>query len=103
MQFNLNRIPRIVPAIPFTPIVTHGVREDIAVTREARGGDAAADFRVALEAVLCVLVPEVEGAVGAGGAEGAVLGVEGYGVYRVDFCDVPGGGVLLPVAFEGEV
>ncbi len=53
--------------------------------------------------MLGVLVPEVEGAVGTRGAEGAVLWVEGDGVYRVDFCYVTRSWVLLAVAFEGEV
>lgn len=50
-----------------------------------------------------VLVPEMEGAVATGGAEGAVFGVEGDGVYGVDFGDVALGGVGLAVAFEGKV
>jgi hypothetical protein len=53
--------------------------------------------------VLGVLVPEVECAIAAGGGESAVDGVEGDGVNGVDFCDVAGVGVLLAVAFEGEV
>jgi hypothetical protein len=45
----------------------------------------------------------VECAVAAGSAEGAVDGVEGDCVNRVDFSHVPLCGVLLAVAFEGEV
>lgn len=103
MQFDLDRILCVVPAVALAPIVAHGVREDLAGTRETGRGDAAADFGVTFEAVLCVLVPEVECAVAAGGAEGAVDGVEGYGVHGVDFCDVARRGVGLAVAFEGEV
>ena len=50
-----------------------------------------------------VFVPEVECAVAAGGAESSVDGVEGDCVDRVDFGNVPVCGVLLAVAFEGEV
>jgi hypothetical protein len=103
MQLNLNRILRIIATVSLTPIVAHRIRKDIAGSAESSCSDAAADFGVAFEAVLGVLVPEVEGAVRAGGAEGAVDRVEGYGVYGVDFCDVALGGVGLAVAFEGEV
>ena len=90
MQFQLNRVPCGVSRVPFTPIITNGVSEDISVLAESRGGDGAADLWVAFEAVFGVLVPEVECAVAAGGAEGAVLWVEGYGVYGVDLLDVSG-------------
>ena len=53
--------------------------------------------------MLCVLVPEVECAVRSGGAEGAVLRVERDGVDGVDAGDVAVGGVLLAMAFEGEI
>lgn len=53
--------------------------------------------------MLGVAVPEVEGAVAAGGAEGAVLWVEGDGVDGVHVRDIPCVGGRLPVAFEGEV
>jgi hypothetical protein len=100
MQLDLDRILCIVAAVPLAPVVADSVREDVSSAREARRCDAAADFGVALEAVLCVLVPEVECAVGPGGAEGAVHGVEGDCVDGVDFCDVAGCRVGLAVAFE---
>jgi hypothetical protein len=103
MQFDLDGVLRRVAAVALAPVVADGVGEDVARAAEARGSDAAADLWVALEAVLCVLVPEVEGAVGAGGAEGAVHGVEGDCVDRVDFGDVALGRVGLAVALEGEV
>ena len=103
MKFDLSGILGCVAAVAFTPVVADGVGKDVSVFGEARGDDAAADFWVTLEAMLCVFVPEVEGAVGAGGAEGAVLGVEGDGVYGVDFCRVAVVGVGLTMAFEGEV
>jgi hypothetical protein len=103
MQLDLDRVLGVVPTVPFTPVVADRVRENIACTRERRSRDASANLWVALETVLCVLVPEVEGAIAASGAEGAVDGVEGDCVDRVDFCDVALAGVGLAVAFEGEV
>ena len=103
MQLDLDGVLRSVSAKALAPVVADGIRENVAVAGEARGGDGAADLGVPLEAVLGVLVPEMEGAVGACGAEGAVLRVEGDGVDRVDFGHVALRGVLLAVAFEGEV
>ena len=103
MQLKFDRVLRIIRRISLAPVITNSVRKDVTVLVEARGGDGTADLRVALETVFCVLIPEVEGAVTTGGAEGAVLRVKGDGVYRVDFGNVAGGGVLLAVAFEGEV
>jgi hypothetical protein len=103
VQLNPRRIIRAIRGIPLAPIIAHRVGKDVAVTGESGSGDGATDLGVALEAVLSVLVPEVECAVGAGGAEGTVLWVEGYGVDGVDLGDVARGGVLLAVAFEGEV
>ena len=81
MKLDFDGILLVVSSVAFAPVITDCVCENVAVFAEARGNDAATDFRVALEAVLGVLVPEVEGTVGAGGGEGAVLWVEGYGVY----------------------
>ena len=103
MQLDLDGVLGGVSAKALAPVVADGVGKDVAVAGEARGGDGAADLRVPLEAVLGVLVPEVEGAVGARSAEGAVLRVEGDGVDGVDFGHVALRGVLLAVAFEGEV
>lgn len=103
VQLDFDRVLRIVPTVPLAPIVADGVGKDVAGATKAGGGDAAADFRVAFETVLGVLVPEVECAVTTGGAEGAVDGVEGDCIYRVDFCDVTLSGVGLAVAFEREV
>ena len=103
MQHNLIRPPRDIMRIPLTPIIANRIRKNIPLPIEARRADAAAYFGIPLEAVLGVLVPEVEGAVATRCAEGAVDRVEGDGVYGVDFCGVPGGRVGLAVAFEGEV
>ena len=50
-----------------------------------------------------VFVPEMERAVRARGAEGAVYGVEGYGVDGVNITLVARTGWCLPMAFEAEV
>lgn len=80
MELDLDWILRVVAAVALAPVVADGVREDVACARKGCGGDAAANLGVAFEAVFGVLVPEVKGAVAAGGAEGAVHGVEGDGV-----------------------
>lgn len=110
MQHDLDGVLRRVSLVPLAPVVRDGVGEDAARLVEGRRDDGAADGRVPLEAVLGVLVPEVEGAVGAGGAEGAVDGVEGDVVYGVDGDDIVGGGLAValkrevgPVAALGEV
>jgi hypothetical protein len=103
MQLDLDGVLRVVAAVALAPVVADGICEDVAGTREGCGRDAAADFGVTLETVLGVLVPEVEGAVATGGAEGAVDRVEGDCVDRVYFGDIALGGVGLAVALEGEV
>lgn len=103
MQHNLINAPLSTLPVPLTPVIADGVREDVPGAVEACRADGAADFGVAFEAVLGVFVPEVEGAVAAGGGEGAVDGVEGDGVDGVDVGDVAGLRGGLSVAFEGEV
>jgi hypothetical protein len=93
----------VIGSISLVPVVRDGVGKDGAVVVEVCTADAAADFGVALETVLGVLVPEVECAVAAGGAEGAVDGVEGDGVDRVDVGYVTGVGGVLTMALEREV
>lgn len=103
MQHDLVRVLLRVMRVALAPIVADCVGEDVAVAVELCRRDGSADLRVPLEPMLGVLVPEVEGAVATGGAKGAVLGMEGDGVDRVNFGDVALGGVVLAVAFEGEV
>ena len=103
MQHDLDGLLRRVLRVALAPVVAHGVREDVASAVEGRRHDLPADLRVALEAVLGVLVPEVEGPVGAGGAEGAVLRVEGDRVHAVDVALVARVRRGLAVAFEREV
>lgn len=81
VQLDLDGVLGGVSAEALAPVVADGVGEDVAVAREARSRDGAAHLRVALEAVLGVLVPKVESSVGTCSGEGAVLWVEGYGVY----------------------
>ena len=100
MQLDLDRICLRVASKALTPVIAHSVGKDVAVFAEARCHDGAAYFGVAFQTVLGVLVPEVECAVGAGGGESAVLGVEGDCVYGVDFCCFASRGVLLTVALE---
>lgn len=103
MQHDFIHCLRCIDRVPFTPIIADGVGKNVTGVVERRRRDGAPDLRVALEAVLGVLVPEMEGAVTAGGAESAVHGMEGNGVYRVDVGYVPGCGWRLTVAFEGEI
>src|SRR5262249_40666666 len=84
------------------PVVADGVGEDGAGLVEGSCRDAPPDVRIALEPVLRVLVPEVEGSVGARRAEGAVDGVERDVVDGVDL-EFVGGARGLSVVFEGEV
>lgn len=100
MQLQLDRVLRSVPAKTLTPVIADRVREDIAVPRESSSGDRASDLRITFETMLGILIPEVEGTVATGGAECAVLGMEGDSIYGVDFRDVPLGGILLAMAFE---
>lgn len=103
MQHHLIHRLRRIARIALTPIIAHRIRENRAVPIERRCADRAPNLRVAFETVLGIFVPEVEGAVAAGGAEGAVHGVEGDGVDGEDVGDVAGVGDVLPMAFEGEV
>ena len=103
MQLDLDGVLWCVPAEALAPVVADSVRKNVSIPRESGRCDAAANLRVALETVLGVFVPEVEGAIATGCGEGAMLGVEGDGVDGVDLGDVALGGVLLSVALEGEV
>ena len=103
MQHDLRDLLRRILRVSLTPIIADGVRENASIPVERRRYNGPADLRIALQAVLGVFVPEVEGAVGAGGAEGAVLWVEGDGVDAVDVALVAHVRDVAAVAFEGEV
>lgn len=77
MQHDFIDCLRRIDGVTLAPVITYRVGEDIARAVEVRGRNGAADFRIAFEPVLGVLVPKVERAVAAGCAEGAVYGVEG--------------------------
>lgn len=101
MQHDLVRVLRRVAGVALAPVVADAVCEDGAIAVEGAGRDGPANRRVALEPVLSHAVPEVKGAVRSGGAERAVLRVEGNGVDSIYV-----GHVILrrvPVALEGEV
>jgi hypothetical protein len=63
VEFDFNRVSSRIASISLSPIVADGVGEAVALCVEGGGGNAAADLGVAFEAVLCVFVPKVEGAV----------------------------------------
>jgi hypothetical protein len=103
VQFELDWVLWRIPGEALAPVVAYGVGKDVAVPGEGGCSDAASNLGVALETVLGVFVPEVEGAVATSCAEGAVLRVEGDCVDRVNFGHVARIGVLLAVALEREV
>lgn len=76
MQHHLDRVVLRVVLVSLGPVVADSVCEDGTVLVELSRGDATADVGVALQAVLSILVPEVEGTIGTSGAECAVDGVE---------------------------
>ena len=84
VQHNLDGVALGVILESLAPVVADGVGEDGACLVEGRGRDAAADTGISLQALLGVLVPEVERAVRAGGAESAVYRVEGNVVNGVN-------------------
>lgn len=77
MQHDFDGVVLRIMLVALAPVVTNGVGKDGAALVECRRGDAAANVGVALEAMLGILVPEVEGAVRSRCAKGAVDGVEG--------------------------
>ena len=87
---------RVVVLGALRPVVRDGVREDVALAVEGADGDRRARLVELLEPLARLLVPKVEGAVGAGGGERAEGRVEGDAVDRVNV-------VVLAVALEREV
>lgn len=76
VHHDLVRVLGRVLRIALAPVVADGVGEDGPGVVEAGGGDGASGSGVTLEAMLCILIPEVECAIGAGCAERSVNGVE---------------------------
>lgn len=63
MQHHLDGIALRTVLVALTPVVPDSISKDAARLAERGGRDAPSDVGVALETVLGVLVPEVEGAV----------------------------------------
>lgn len=103
MQHDLIGRLRGIDCVAFAPVVADSVGEDGAGTVECCGRDGPADLRVPLESMLGVLVPEMEGAVGAGCAEGAVHRVEGDGIDTEYVRHITCRRRRLSVTFEGKV
>lgn len=87
--------------ITLAPVVTNGIGKDATGLVEGRCSNGAPDVGIALKAVLSVLIPEVERAVRASSAEGAVDGVERYIVDGMYVDDVADCGVSM--ALEREI
>lgn len=103
MQHDLIGRLRGIDGVAFAPVVADRVGEDATGAIECRGRYGSADLRVPLESVLGVLVPEMEGAVGAGCAESPVHRVEGDGVDAEHVRHVTRRRWCLSMTFEGKV
>lgn len=103
MKHDLVGVVGAVVLVALAPIVADRVGKDATGLVEVCRGNAATDVRVALQPVLGVLVPEVEGAVSAGCGECAVDGVEGDSVDGEDVLRVAVRGRGGAVALETEV
>ena len=95
VQHHLGRVGRRVALEALAPVVADGVGKDGSGLVKRRRRDASSDVGVALEPVLGILVPEVEGTVATRRAEGSVLRVERDVVDRVDVGDASLGGVAM--------
>ena len=103
VQHDFVRVLRRVMCIALAPIITDGVCENGSGVVEGCCRNGTTDFRISLETMLGVFVPEVKSAVAARGTKGAMYGVEGNGVDRIDICDVALVRHILTVTFEREV
>ena len=95
VQHHLGRVGRRVALEALAPVVADGVGKDGSGLVERRRRDASSDVGVALEPVLGILVPEVEGTVATRRAEGSVLRVERDVIDRVDVGDASLGGIAM--------
>lgn len=84
MHHNFSGILWRIEGITLTPIVTDSICKDVSSPVECSCCDRTAHGRIAFKPVFSNSVPKVEGSVGASGAEGAVLRMEGDGVDGVD-------------------
>jgi len=98
----VRRLWRVV-SIAFTPIIADCICKNVAIAVECCARDGTANGWVALQTMLCVLVPEVEGPITARSAEGPVDRVERDCIHSVDVADITGIGGRLAMAFEAKV
>lgn len=103
MKHHLVGVLLSVGRVTLTPVVAHSVGKDVSGTVESGAGNCSSDGGVSLQTMLCILVPEVESAVAAGGAKGTMNGVEGDGVDGVDVVDIALVRRSFTVALEAEV
>ena len=88
VEHDLVRILRVVERVALAPVVGYRIGEDVASAIEVSSGDRTTNLRVAFQPVLRVLIPEVESAVRASGAESAVLRMKGDGVDSEYIADI---------------
>ena len=103
MQHDFVRQLRRVGVEPLTPIIADRIGENATRAIERGRADGAAHLRVPLQAILGILVPEMEGAVAARGRKGPLHGMEVDRVDGVDIADVALRGRRLPMALEAEI
>mmetsp|Transcript_45588 Transcript_45588/g.87177 ORF Transcript_45588/g.87177 Transcript_45588/m.87177 type:complete len:254 (+) Transcript_45588:386-1147(+) len=95
-KYFVNSCLGIVGLSSFAPLIADSVCKYGPVVVECRARYRCWTFGHCLQALLILLVPEVECAVGSTGHEGALGGMEGDVIHRVDV-------VVFAVALEGEV
>lgn len=76
VEHNFGRVCRGVALEAFAPVIANGIGEDGASLIECRRCDTTTDIGIAFEAMLGILVPEVERAVTTCCAESSVLRVK---------------------------
>ena len=103
VQHNLIGTLRGIGGVTFAPVVANCISEDISGAIESSGGNRAANGGIALQAVFGIFVPEVECTIGTGSAEGAVNGVEGDRVDRIDVANIAVCRRSFTVTLKGEV
>lgn len=87
----------------FAPVVAYSIGEDVASAVEIGAADRAANLRVAFQAVLGILVPEIKSAVSASGTESTMLRMEADRINGVDIAGVAVRRIGLTVAFEAKI
>ena len=95
MEHDLVRTLLGVGRVALAPIVADSVGEDVSVAVEGGAGDGSADSWVSLQAVLGILVPEVESTVRAGRRESAVNRMERDVIDGIDIGDTTLGRITV--------